>query len=122
SHQTGIGHMVNDRGKPGYRGFLNDQCATLAEVMKPAGYTTLMSGKWHVGEERPHWPTDRGFDRYFGLISGASNFWKLDEGRQMAMDSQPYRPTPGKFYMTDAFTEHAVKFVDEYGRKPNPFL
>lgn len=122
SHQAGIGHMVNDSGKPGYRGFLNDRCATLAEVMKPAGYSTLMAGKWHVGEKRPHWPTDRGFDRYFGLISGGSNYWKLDEGRQMAMDDKPYTPQPGKFYMTDAFTENAVRFMDEYGRKENPFL
>jgi arylsulfatase len=36
----------------------------------------MMSGKWHVGEERPHWPTDRGFDRFFGLISGASNYFR----------------------------------------------
>lgn len=122
SHQTGIGHMVNDRGKPGYRGFLNDRCATIGEVMRPAGYSTLMTGKWHVGEKRPHWPTDRGFDRYFGLISGASNYWKLDKGRQMAMDDKPFTPEEGKFYMTDAFTEHAVRFMDEYGRKENPFL
>ncbi len=73
NHQTGIGHMVQDRGMPGYRGFLNERCVTIAEALRAGGYTTLMSGKWHVGEQRPHWPTDRGFDRYFGLVSGADN-------------------------------------------------
>lgn len=123
NHQTGIGHMVNDRGLPAYQGYLNDKCVTIAEALKPAGYQTLMAGKWHVGENRPHWPCDRGFDRYFGLISGASNYWKLDGARQMALDNAPYRPpTDGKFYMTDAFTDHAVKFVDEASGKPNPFF
>jgi arylsulfatase len=80
-------------------------------------------GKWHVGENRPHWPCDRGFDRYFGLISGASNYWRLDPGRQMALDNQPYTPpADGKFYMTDAFTDHAVRFVDAAARKQDPFL
>ena len=77
-HQAGVGQMVGDLGHPAYQGYLNDRCVTIAEALKPAGYTTLMSGKWHVGEDRPHWPTDRGFDEYFGLISGGSNYFKLD--------------------------------------------
>src|SRR5207237_3999482 len=38
SHQAGIGHMVEDKGAPGYRGFLNDRCVTFAEALRPAGY------------------------------------------------------------------------------------
>jgi arylsulfatase len=121
-HQAGVGHMVQDRGLPAYRGRLNDRCSTIAEVLKPAGYRTLMAGKWHVGETRPHWPTDRGFEKYFGLVSGASNYWRVDPGRGMALDSEPYTPTDKNFYMTDAFTDHAVKFIGEYGRGPQPFF
>ncbi len=44
AHQTGVGHMMNDYGLPSYRGDLNQQCVTIAEVLKTAGYTTLMSG------------------------------------------------------------------------------
>lgn len=123
NHQTGVGHMVQNRNHPSYQGFLNDRCVTIAEALRPAGYRTLMSGKWHVGEQRPHWPCDRGFDRYFGLISGGSNYWKLDGNRQMAIDNEPYRPpTDGSFYMTDAFTSHAVDFIDQQASKPDPFF
>ncbi len=101
-HQAGVGHMVGDYKVPGYRGFLNDRCVTLAEVLREAGYHTLMSGKWHVGEQRPHWPVDRGFERYFGLISGASNYFRLETGRTFARDDQPYTPDSSGFYITDA--------------------
>jgi arylsulfatase A-like enzyme len=121
NHQAGVGHMVQDRGIPSYQGFLNDRCVTIAEALRPAGYQTLMSGKWHVGEDRPHWPTDRGFDRYFGLISGASNYWRLDLGRKMALDGEPWEPpADGSFYMTDAITDHAVRMIRE--ARPQPFF
>lgn len=122
NHQAGVGHMIQDRGVPSYQGYLNDHCRTIAEVLKPAGYSTLMSGKWHVGENKPHWPLDRGFDRYFGLISGASNYFRLDPGRKMALDAEPYVPSGDGFYMTDAFTDHAVKMIGEASARQNPFF
>ena len=127
-HQAGIGHMVENRGFPAYQGYLNDRCVTIAEALRPAGYRTLMSGKWHVGENRPHWPVDRGFDRYFGLISGAANYFDPTQDkapgvvRKMAIDDQPYKPPKEGFYMTDAFTDHAVQFVDQHGREDKPFF
>jgi arylsulfatase A-like enzyme len=127
-HQAGIGDMVGNKGYPAYQGYLNDACVTIAEALKPAGYHTLMAGKWHVGERRPHWPTDRGFDRYFGLISGAANYFDISKTkakgvtRQMAFDDQPYQPPKDGFYMTDAFTDHAVQFLDEHGRDEQPFF
>jgi arylsulfatase len=121
-HQAGVGHMVADMGTPAYQGYLNNRSVTLAEVLRGGGYRTLMCGKWHVGENRPHWPTDRGFDHYFGLISGASNYWRLDEGRQMALDEKPYTPPADGFYMTDAFTDNAVRLLDQHGRGPQPFF
>ena len=123
SHQAGVGHMVNDRGHPAYQGHLNDACVTVAEVLGDAGYRTLMAGKWHVGESRPHWPLDRGFDEYFGLISGASNYFQLDGARQMAYGNERYEPPDdGSFYMTDAFSDHAVRFLREHGDGDDPFF
>ncbi len=126
-HQTGVGLMVEDRGRPAYQGYLNDRCATLAEVLRPAGYRTLMSGKWHVGEHRPHWPTDRGFEKYFGLISGASSYFQLGDPdprtqRQMALDDKPWTPPSTGFYMTDAIADHAIDFIDSHGRGEEPFF
>jgi len=57
SHRAGMGQMINRRNEkrpPAYQGYLNDDCITIAEALKFAGYHTLMSGKWHVGEHRPH--------------------------------------------------------------------
>ena len=52
-HQAGVGHMMEDRGYDGYRGVLNRQSVTLAEVLRPAGYRTYMCGKWHVSRFGP---------------------------------------------------------------------
>ena len=57
-HQAGVGHMVGDYGIPEYQGYLNQNCATIAEVLKSGGYRTQLSGKWHVGSDyqlqQPH--------------------------------------------------------------------
>lgn len=121
NHRAGIGHMIDNLGYPAYRGYLNDQCVTFAETLNMAGYKTLMSGKWHVGEDPPHWPTDRGFHRYFGLISGACNYFRLDPGRKMAIDDKPYVPDTKGFYMTDAITDNAVKMIHEAAGGTSPF-
>mgnify|MGYP001583698812 CR=1 FL=1 len=49
NHEAGVGNMVENLGTPSYQGFLNEKCVTIAEALKEGGYTTLMSGKWHVG-------------------------------------------------------------------------
>jgi len=131
-HQAGMGGMVatekGDKPAGPYQGYLNDRCVTIAEVLKETGYTALMSGKWHVGEFRPHWPTDRGFDKYFGLISGAANYFDITKGKRegikrgFAIDDQPYMPDPATFYMTNGITDHAVDYLDTYGRRESPFF
>src|SRR5450755_318468 len=70
SHEAGVGLMVEDKGLPGYSGRLNDQCVTIAEVLKPAGYFTAMSGKWHVGQNHGVTPWGRGFDRSLNAPAG----------------------------------------------------
>ena len=80
-HQAGVGHMMSDSGYDGYRGELNRNCMTMAEVMKTAGYGTYMAGKWHVSKHvkpdgsKDNWPLQRGFDRFYGTIHGAGSFY-----------------------------------------------
>jgi arylsulfatase len=122
SHQAGIGHMVEDRGHPAYQGYLNDRCATIAEALAPAGYRNLMAGKWHVGSEHPNWPVDRGFHRYYGIVNGGSNYFRLTPGRRLALDNSPCTPPGENFYLTDAFTDYALKFMDEAASRQDPFF
>lgn len=120
-HDAGMGHMVSYADQPitpgPYQGFLRPDRPTIAEVLRKAGYSTYMSGKWHVGERPQHWPRKRGFDRYFGLISGASSYYELvDEKRRRVMvrDDEVWEPPAAGFYMTDAFTDTALAFVDQH--------
>lgn len=131
-HQTGIGHMTSDRGSDGYRGDLNNHCVTIAEVLREAGYSTYMSGKWHVtkhmgqwsGDDQTskhNWPLQRGFDRFYGTILGAGCFYNpitLTKG------NTPIQPQTKEFYYTDRISDYAVRFINEHSRNPNdqPFF
>lgn len=121
-HQAGIGHMNNDYDKPGYLGHLADRCVTIAEALRPAGYSTMMTGKWHVGAKRPNWPIDRGFDESYTLLWGASRYWKGEDSPTMVTNDKKAPVEDENFYMTDAISDHAVKFIDDHGKKDNPFF
>ena len=120
-HKAGMGAMVSSVKSPltsgPYQGYLSDSAVTVAERLKQAGYNTYMSGKWHVGERPEHWPRQRGFDRYFGLISGASSYYEILKNqkrvRQMALDDTAWEPPEEGFYMTDAITDYAIKYIRE---------
>lgn len=117
-HKTGVGAMVKPVGDlPNYQGYLNRQCMTIAEVLKTAGYTTYMSGKWHLGDQDGNWPCDRGFDESFVFLGGAGNYF-YPNGRKpkkdksiMAVNDEYYYPPIEGYYHTDAFSENAVKFI-----------
>lgn len=123
-HQAGVGYMTGDRGEafPGYRGRLNDRCVTLAQVLKSAGYGTAMSGKWHAGDDVS--PVARGFDDFYGFHRG----YGVDsfDPRMMARlpEGRPQRTYgEGKFFATDAITDHALDFLKGLrGRKAPWFL
>ncbi|MGA2617729.1 MAG: arylsulfatase [Thermoguttaceae bacterium] len=126
SHQTGVGHMTDDWGAAGYRGRLNDQCATIAEVLGGAGYFTAMSGKWHVGQNFGVTPRGRGFARSFN--SPAGGFYYADggarthlflDGRELASDDALL---PRGWYTTDLYTDYGIKFIDQALAAKQPFF
>jgi len=135
-HEVGIGHMTGEKASrrksspPAYDGNLNDSCITLAQVCKSAGYATFMTGKWHLsGSDQADWPLQRGFDRYYGCLSGASHYFAPYDWRIMydgnTPDPHPKSTTDRRFYTTDAFTDHAIRFIDEHKSgddKDDPFF
>ena len=130
AHQTGIGHMMNNKGLPGYRGDLGKNVLTIAEVLRPAKYSTYLSGKWHVTPEtlpegsKHNWPNQRGFERFYGTIHGAGSFFDPNSlARNNAHISPMSDPDyqPDQFYYTDAINDHAVRFIKEHQVK-NPFF
>jgi len=123
AHQTGVGHMVNPRPSlPGYRGDLNRNCVTIGEVLRGAGYQTMMSGKWHVtpNDGRKHnWPLQRGFDRFYGIISGAASYY---QPWTLTRDNAPVEPEGADFFLTDAIGRNAATYIEEAARRPDPFF
>ncbi len=93
-----------------------DSCMTLAQAMRRAGYTTLMTGKWHLSST----PVQKGFDRYFGHLSGATNFFRGDN--TFRLDEEPFKVPEKGFYTTDANTDYAMRFLDEAAGKKKPFF
>ena len=96
--------------------------ATIAEVLKPAGYSTWMSGKWHLSKQ----PTDFGFQRYWGHLSGACNFFTGDNSFRLNGKNWPIpQSLNGKpFYTTHAITDFALDFIKEgeIDSSSDPFL
>ncbi len=125
-HQTGIGVLTNDDSPRGYPGNLNRRCATLAEMLKPAGYRTALAGKWHLATDmktpNDAWPTRRGFDRFFGTLTGCGSFFQpgtLTRG-EANVEDEALAPD---FYYTDAITDEAVAFIDDCSATPDdPFF
>ena len=148
-HQVGVG-ANRPRETPEYQAALNEQCVTLAEVLREAGYATYLSGKWHLGEEDSQRPQARGFDRSYGILRGMSSYFnthpmpdKKGEGEELTINRdrkwrfllddvdvdvpettmEMWARNEG-FYTTDVFTDYAIEFLEEHQseRADKPFF
>lgn len=129
-HRTGYGSMAeflseNQRGQPGYEGYLNDRVVTLAEILREEGYATFMTGKWHLGEESN--PAQRGFDRSFTLVQGAGSHFD-DSGYAAFMPTVTYlrdgepATLPEDFYSSDFYTDEMIRYIDQRRETGAPFF
>ena len=89
---------------------------TIARELAKEGYFTAMAGKWHLQGE----PTDVGFQRYFGHLSGSTNFFVGNDS--FRINGKPFTNFDEDFYTTVANTDHAIEFVDEALKRSRPFF
>ena len=127
SHQAGMGLMTSDYGRypyPAYVGDLSQSCVTIAEALKPAGYNTLMVGKWHltpltVGQH--NYPLQRGFNHYYGIIDGAASYF---DPASLTRDNTPITVPKDRhdYYLTDALGDNAVQYIEGAAHGEQPFF
>lgn len=126
-HDAGIGTVVHaDPGFPGYAMELTRHSATIAEVLRANGYSTMMVGKWHLTKDseqnaaadKSSWPCQRGFDRYYGILDAFTNLHHphriVEDNHQVEIDEYPEG-----YNFTDDLTDHAISMIRE-SKAANP--
>src|SRR5215472_5626747 len=136
-HIAGLGTMAESltdelRGRPGYEGYLNDSVVTLAELLRDAGYETMMSGKWHLGLTADRTPAARGFERSFALLPGAANHYGYEPQADVKpgllrltpslyAEDRDFVTPPQGFYSSDTFTDRLIGYLEARDRS-RPFF
>lgn len=117
--------------RQGRGGLLRGDMVTIAEALKPAGYQTSLSGKWHLGSSQPRRPIDRGFDEYYGLMDGCCNYfnpvqrdppYKGGRVRVFGHNDRLITEFPHDYYTTDAFSDHAAETIRRFAATGKPFF
>lgn len=121
--KNGVTHTILERER------LTLQATTLAQVLKNAGYTTGIFGKWHLGDEAAYQPDKRGFDEVF--VHGAGGIGQTFPGSCGDAPSNsyfnPFILHNGRFerttgYCTDVFFAQAARWIEEKRRSRKPFF
>jgi len=120
-HMAGMGHVAHsDPGFPGYAHEIRDNAVTMAELYRDNGWASLMVGKWHLCKDsslseagpRHSWPLQKGFDRYYGILDGFTNFHQphrlYEDNHHVHIDQYP-----DDYYFTDDLTDQAITMIDE---------
>ncbi|MDR2145411.1 MAG: arylsulfatase [Tannerella sp.] len=130
-HQVGNGALGKVPGYDAYQGYPNEENAFIPEVLKSAGYFSVMTGKWHLGYYQGVTPIKRGFDRSLNAPVGGfyfstdvrpkraqSNTLFLNDEK---MDFDDPR-LPENWYSTHLWTQFGLQFIDEAIEKGQPFF
>ena len=135
NHNTGL-PMIPEvmpwkyRDTPGYEGYLRDDALTIAEMLKPAGYKTYMTGKWHLafgGEETAALPYNRGFDKTFILDATGGNNFSHHSYLPYYLESPWFKngektELPENFYSSEFFVDQMIEFLEEDKGHDSPFF
>jgi len=133
THLNGLGNMdewtaPNQRGVPGYEGYLNKGVVTLPQLLKGAGYHTYMVGKWHLGKAPDQIPAARGFERDFTLLDGAGSYWDMTNftgaspKSVFTEDGRYLTKLPKDYYATKTYTDKLIGFIDANRGDGKPFF
>jgi arylsulfatase A-like enzyme len=107
----------------------------IAEVLSQSGYRSMILGKWHMGSHPVHHPLNRGFDEFYGYLSGGHNYfpseYTLNDLSEVKKKWDWYRTklirnhqrvVEKSDYLTDALSREAVAFVKRQARSGQPFF
>lgn len=131
NHLTGVSTIPEvlpkaHEGQPGYTMRLEPGVATLAERLKPLGYRTLMTGKWHLGSGEGDLPKAHGFDRSFALDASGADNWEDKSYMPYYADAPWYEDDvpaslPDDFYSSEFIVNQMMTYMDE-GDAEAPFF
>lgn len=133
-HRAGAGTMSlftapNQKGKEGYEGFLREEFVTLGDLMKNAGYTTFVSGKWDLGRFPELIPRARGFDRDFVMLDDHGShystlaMWADAPELQFTEDGKYLTELPDNYYSSRTYTDKMLSFMkDNKKNDDKPFF
>lgn len=135
-HVAGIGTMFeliadNQKGKPGYETYINDKVVTVAELLRDAGYHTLLSGKWHLAGQSTNpgtSPYDRGFEKSFTLLGDGANHFNDREyvpgWPVIFMEDNKVVPRPGNntLYSAELYTDKLIDYINSTYKDGKPLF
>jgi len=131
NHLTGVSTIPEvlpkeHEGQPGYTMRLEPGVATLAERLKPLGYRTLMTGKWHLGSGKGDLPNAHGFDRSFALDASGADNWEDKSYMPFYADAPWFEDDvpaklPDNFYSSEFIVDQMVTYLGE-GETQAPFF
>ena len=103
-----------------YSNNLRKSQVTVAEVLRTAGYQTGMVGKWHLGNNpKKDGPIQRGFDDFYGTMTGAGSFW---DPYTLARNTEFTEPEGKDYYYSDKIGAEAVRQIEKFSSSEKPFF
>lgn len=118
-HQNGFATISEAAsGFPGYSSHIPSECASMATVLREAGWSTFWVGKnhnipvdeWTMGSSKKRWPLAQGYDRYYGFVGGETNNWYPDLAEDNHYIAQPYTPEEG-YHLSRDLADKALEFI-----------
>lgn len=134
NHLAGLGTMAeflgpDQKGKPGYEGYLNDRVVCVASRLRDAGYHTYMAGKWHLGEEPEHWPARKGFERDFAMLQGGGSSWPdmlypnpAHPHLTFTRNGERLETLPKDYFSSVAYSDFIMQCMTEHKDDGKPFF